>query len=174
MSSVAAAPASCGTGKRRDDRYDGRAAVLENPAVHAPLTALLEECPSLGLLRFIVTNDTAVLEVRGEFQGLFFVPHLPHYANLHADHFEFHLNMAEIGLVRFEELPARRGNFTTYAIRFLKAEGAKPALSLFLQWGKPGEYAPGQVEAFQALKAKYGETWIPEPTSLPEATTATH
>ncbi len=38
----------------------------------------------------------------------------------------------------------------------------QPALSAFLQWGKPGEYAPGQVEAWEALKAKYGEQWQPE------------
>ncbi|MFN4843997.1 MAG: PhoH family protein, partial [Dolichospermum sp.] len=43
------------------------------------------------------------------------------------------------------------GNFTTYAIRFLD-EKLEPALSLFLQWGKPGEYEPGQVEAWQILK----------------------
>jgi putative heme iron utilization protein len=140
--------------------------------VEAPLTSLLEECASLGLLRFIVTNETAVLEVRGEFKELFFVPHLPHYANLHSEHFEFHLNMAEIAQVRFEELPSKRGNFLTYAIRFLKAGAPKPAMSLFLQWGKPGEYAPGQVEAFVALREKYGETWIPQPTAKPEVAPA--
>jgi putative heme iron utilization protein len=139
----------------------------------APLKTFLEECPSLGLLRFIVTNDTAVLEARGFFEGLFFVPHLPHYANLHSEHFEFHLNMAEVGLIRFEELPSKRGNFTTYTVRFLKAEGEKPSLSLFLQWDKPGEYAEGQVEAFIALREKYGETWVPQPTPAP-ATAVAH
>lgn len=138
----------------------------------APLKSLLEECPSLGLLRFIVTNEGAVLEVRGEFKELFFVPHLPHYANLHSEHFEFHLNMAEIRQVRFEELPARRGDFTTYAVRFLKAAQAKPTMSLFLQWGKPGEYAAGQVEAFAALREKYGETWTPQPTPQPDVAPA--
>ncbi|AGY57671.1 ChuX/HutX family heme-like substrate-binding protein [Gloeobacter kilaueensis] len=137
----------------------------------APLKSLLEECATLGLLRFIVTNDTAVLEARGEFKGLFFVPHLPHYANLHSEHFEFHLNMADIALVRFEELPAKRGNFTTYAVRFLKEEDSKPALSLFLQWGQPGEYAPGQLEAFRALRERYGDSWRPQPTPRPEAAT---
>lgn len=131
------------------------------------LKSFLEECGSLGLLRFIVTNDTAVLEARGEFKGLFFVPHLPHYANLHSEHFEFHLNMSEVGLVRFEEMPSKRGNFTTYAVRFIKGEGHKPGLSLFLQWGNPGEYAPGQVEAFTALKEKYGQEWVPEPVPVP-------
>jgi hypothetical protein len=62
--------------------------------------------------------------------------------------------------VKFETGEAKRGNFTTYAIRFLDVE-EKPALSLFLQWGKPGEYELGQVEAWQLLKEKYGETWQP-------------
>jgi len=29
-----------------------------------------------------------------------------------------------------------------------------------LQWGKPGEYAEGQVEAWEALKQKYGEEFM--------------
>ncbi|UFP96432.1 hemin-degrading factor [Gloeobacter morelensis] len=136
------------------------------------LKEFLDECGALGLLRFIVTNDTAVLEARGELKNPFYVPHLPHYANLHSEHFEFHLNMAEVKLVRFEELPAKRGNFTTYAVRFLKEDGHKAPMSLFLQWGQPGEYAPGQVEAFQALKNKYGESWVPEPVAAPAAAPA--
>jgi hypothetical protein len=68
--------------------------------------------------------------------------------------------MDMIQQVKFETGEAKRGNFTTYAIRFLDAE-EKPALSLFLQWGKPGEYEPGQVEAWQILKEKYGEIWQP-------------
>jgi hypothetical protein len=64
--------------------------------------------------------------------------------------------------VKFETGESKRGNFTTYAIRFLD-EKEEPALSAFLQWGKPGEYEPGQVEAWEGLKAKYGELWEPVP-----------
>jgi hypothetical protein len=35
-----------------------------------------------------------------------------------------------------------------------------------LQWGKPGEYEPGQVEAWQSLKDKYGEAWEPLPAEI--------
>jgi hypothetical protein len=56
---------------------------------------------------------------------------------MHTEGFEFHLNMDEIKRVKFEMGESKRGNFTTYAIRFLDVE-EKPALSLFLQWGKPG------------------------------------
>ncbi|HEY9845468.1 MAG TPA: hypothetical protein V6D03_04660, partial [Candidatus Caenarcaniphilales bacterium] len=80
------------------------------------------------------------------------------YANLHQEMFEFHLNLDQIRRIKFETGESKRGNFTTYAIRFLD-QTDKPGLSLFLQWGKPGEYAPGQVEAWQALQARYGPLW---------------
>lgn len=122
----------------------------------------LEECHALGLVRLIVTNGAAVLEAKGKLEKLFYAE-LPKgkYANMHAEIFEFHLNMDLIAQVRFETGEAKRGNFTTYAIRLLN-ESDQPELSIFLQWGKPSEYADGQIEAWTALKAKYGETWTPE------------
>jgi putative heme iron utilization protein len=127
------------------------------------LKEFLEGCQTLGLLRMIVTSSAAVLEVRGTIEKLFYAE-LPKgkYANMHQEVFEFHLNMDRITQVKFETGEAKRGNFTTYAIR-LQDETGEPALSLFLQWGKPGEYAPGQVEAWQALKEQYGEVWQPAP-----------
>ena len=127
------------------------------------LKDFLEACEQLGTLRLIVTSNAAVLEVRGKIQKLFYAE-LPKgkYANMHADLFEFHLNMDLIKQVKFETGEAKRGNFTTYAIRFLDRQG-DVSLSAFLQWGKPGEYEPGQVEAWQQLKEKYGEVWEPVP-----------
>ncbi|MFO7032576.1 heme utilization protein HuvX [Limnospira fusiformis CCALA 023] len=123
----------------------------------ADLKELLESCESLGTLRLIVTSSAAVLEVKGKIQKLFYAE-LPKgmYANMHSDLFEFHLNIDQIKAVKFETGEAKRGNFTTYAIRFLDAEN-QPVLSAFLQWGKPGEYEPGQVEAWEGLRAKYGD-----------------
>lgn len=127
------------------------------------LKEFLTACESLGTLRIIVTSAAAVLEVRGKLQKLFYAQ-LPQgkYANMHAEGFEFHLNMDLIAQVKFETGQAKRGNFTTYAIRFLD-DTQKPALSLFLQWSKPGEYEPGQVEAWFALQKQYGEVWQPAP-----------
>jgi putative heme iron utilization protein len=128
----------------------------------AALSEFIEACESLGLLRLIVTSDAAVLEARTTIEKIFYAE-LPKgkYANMHQEDFEFHLNMDKIKRIKFETGEAKRGNFTTYAIRFLM-ENDQPGLSAFLQWGKPGEYAPGQVEAWQALKEKYGEVWQPE------------
>ena len=127
------------------------------------LKEFLEACHTLSTLRLIVTSSAAVLEARGKIEKLFYAE-LPKgkYANMHTEGFEFHLNMDEIKRVKFETGDAKRGNFTTYAIRFLDDQ-EKSALSLFLQWGKPGEYEPGQVEAWQALRDQYGEIWEPAP-----------
>lgn len=131
----------------------------------ATLKQFLEDCESLGLLRLIVTSSAAVLETKGAITKLFYAE-LPkgRYANLHQDTFEFHLNMDKIKQVKFETGEAKRGNFTTYAIRFLD-DLNEVAMSAFLQWGKPGEYAPGQVEAWHQLKDNYGEDWQPEPVT---------
>ena len=126
------------------------------------LKDFLEACDKLGTLRLIVTSSAAVLEARGKLEKLFYAE-LPKgkYANMHTEGFEFHLNMDKITQVKFETGESKRGNFTTYAIRFLD-EKQEPALSLFLQWGKPGEYEPGEVEAWQTLRDRYGEVWKPE------------
>ncbi|QSJ15906.1 heme utilization protein HuvX [Nostoc sp. UHCC 0702] len=130
------------------------------------LKDFLAACENLGTLRLIVTSSAAVLEARGKLEKLFYAE-LPKgkYANMHTEGFEFHLNMDKITQVKFETGEAKRGNFTTYAIRFLD-EKQEPALSLFLQWGKPGEYEPGQVENWQALREKYGEVWEPLPAEI--------
>ena len=127
------------------------------------LKEFLEACEKLGTLRLIVTSSAAVLEVRGSIHKLFYAE-LPKgkYANMHAEIFEFHLNMDKIKQVKFETGEAKRGNFTTYAIRFLDEQN-EAALSAFLQWGKPGEYEPGQVEKWHELKELYGEVWEPVP-----------
>jgi len=131
------------------------------------LKDFLEACHSLGLLRLIVTSSAAVLEARGTIDKLFYaeLPGKGHYANMHQEGFEFHLNLDKITQVKFEEGESKRGNFTTYAIRFLDDQN-QVALSLFLQWGKPGEYASGQVEAWQALQDQYGKIWQPLPVEV--------
>ncbi|AFZ57750.1 heme utilization protein HuvX [Anabaena cylindrica FACHB-243] len=127
------------------------------------LREFIEACQNLGNVRLIVTSSATVLEARCKIEKLFYAELLKgKYANMHTDDFEFHLNMDKITQVKFETGEAKRGNFTTYAIRLLD-EKQEPALSIFLQWGKPGEYEPGQVENWQTLREKYGEVWQPLP-----------
>ncbi|MGM3306240.1 ChuX/HutX family heme-like substrate-binding protein [Anabaena sp. WFMT] len=127
------------------------------------LREFIEACQNLGNVRLIVTSSATVLEARCKIEKLFYAELLKgKYANMHTDDFEFHLNMDKITQVKFETGEAKRGNFTTYAIRLLD-EKQETALSIFLQWGKPGEYEPGQVENWQALREKYGEVWQPLP-----------
>ncbi|MBD2692858.1 ChuX/HutX family heme-like substrate-binding protein [Anabaena catenula] len=131
--------------------------------MNTTLREFIEDCQNLGNVRLIVTSSATVLEARCKIEKLFYAELLKgKYANMHTDDFEFHLNMDKITQVKFETGEAKRGNFTTYAIRLLD-EKQEPALSIFLQWGKPGEYEPGQVEFWQALKEKYGEVWQPLP-----------
>lgn len=131
------------------------------------LQQFLRDCEQLGLLRLVVTNEVAVLEVRSPLSKIFYAE-LPkgRYANMHAEDFEFHLNMDQVAKIRFEEGQAKRGNFPTYAIRFLDGQD-KSILSAFLQWGKPGEYAEGQVAAWHALRQRYGSEWQPVVDPLP-------
>lgn len=127
----------------------------------ASFQQFLSDCEQLGLLRLVVTNDVAVLEVRSPLTKVFYAE-LPkgRYANMHTADFEFHLNMDQVAKIRFEEGQAKGGNFPTYAIRFLDAN-EKSVLSAFLQWGKPGEYVEGQVAAWYALRQRYGTEWQP-------------
>jgi len=127
------------------------------------LRDFLEACNTLGMLRLIVMSSAGVLEVRSPLENLFYAE-LPqgHYGNMHTDSFEFHLNLDRIQRVKFETGSAKRGNFTTYAVRLIDDQGDN-ALSLFLQWGKPGEYAPGQVNAWETLRNQYGDIWEPAP-----------
>lgn len=65
------------------------------------------------------------------------------------------LQVARVNLVTAK---SKRGDFQTYTIRIYDAESFNGA-SIFVMWksGTMGEYAEGQVEAFESLVKKYGE-----------------
>ncbi len=127
------------------------------------LKDFLEDCHKLKTLLLILSNGTAVLEAKVPIKKIFYAE-VPQgiYANLHQDNWEIHLKINAIKQIKFETSKARNGDFPTYIIRFLK-DNNESALTAFLQWGEPGEYEPGQVEAWQELKEKYGEVWQPLP-----------
>lgn len=83
------------------------------------------------------------------------------YANLmnKEENVDFHLLLEKVTAAKFVKGKSMRGDIPTYTIRFIDAED-KAAASFLLMWklGTNGEYDPGQVEAFEALFAKYGDT----------------
>ncbi|MGL4377717.1 MAG: ChuX/HutX family heme-like substrate-binding protein [Microcoleaceae cyanobacterium] len=127
------------------------------------LKDFLEDCHKLKTLLLILSNGTAVLEAKVPIKKILYAE-VPQgiYANIHQDNWEIHLKINAIKQIKFETAKARNGDFPTYIIRFLK-DNNESALTAFLQWGEPGAYEPGQVEAWQELKEKYGEVWQPLP-----------
>ncbi|GAQ85475.1 hypothetical protein KFL_002370090 [Klebsormidium nitens] len=82
------------------------------------------------------------------------------YANLmnNDDNVDFHLLLDKVARVNLVTAKSKRGDFQTHTIRFYDTESFNGA-SIFVMWksGTMGEYAEGQVEAFESLVKKYGE-----------------
>ena len=83
------------------------------------------------------------------------------YANLmnKDENVDFHLALKKIKSVRFAKGKSMTGDIPTYMMRIMDEDDK--AAALFLVMWKPdtkGEYDPGQVEAFESLLAKYGDT----------------
>ena len=68
-----------------------------------------------------------------------------------------HLLVGKVASAVLESAPGR-GPYTSHLVRLRDAKG-EVAVTFYLLWPEGaarGAYAPGQVEAFQALVAKYG------------------
>ncbi len=83
------------------------------------------------------------------------------YANLikAKENVDFHLLVDKVSKACFESAPGR-GDYTSHFIRLHSLNG-DVAVSLYVMWPESaprGQYAPGQVEAFQALVKKHGQT----------------
>jgi len=68
-----------------------------------------------------------------------------------------HLLVGKVASAVLESAPGR-GPYTSHLVRLRDAKG-EVAVTFYLMWPEGaarGAYAPGQVEAFQALVAKYG------------------
>jgi hypothetical protein len=63
----------------------------------------------------------------------------------------------QVQQVRLGTAKAKAGEHQVYGTRFY-GEGDKLLLSVILH-GPAGEYAPGAVDAWAALRAKYGEAF---------------
>ena len=86
-------------------------------------------------------------------------PRRGEYGNLikAEDNVDMHLLVDKCGSAILESAPGR-GPYTSHLIRVKDLTGAV-AVTFYLMWPEGaarGAYAPGQVEAFTALVAKYG------------------
>lgn len=73
--------------------------------------------------------------------------------------FECHINASKVARVTLTDEPAKlAAGHTLHVVRFLGGDGA-PVLSVLLMWAPndgPGHYLHGAVDAFRALRDRYG------------------
>lgn len=124
----------------------------------------LEELKSVGRIRIIVNTGVGVLESVTSLEKLFYhtVAGRGEYANLmnKEENVDFHLLLSKVKAAKFAKGKSMTGDIPTYSIRFLDDDDK--AAALFLVMWKPdtkGEYDEGQVEAFEALLRKHGDTY---------------
>eukprot|EP00475_Leptophrys_vorax_P037288 TRINITY_DN64069_c0_g1_i1.p2 TRINITY_DN64069_c0_g1~~TRINITY_DN64069_c0_g1_i1.p2 ORF type:complete len:211 (-),score=8.68 TRINITY_DN64069_c0_g1_i1:357-989(-) len=137
-------------------------ASADSETVVQNIKEFLADLKSVGRVRLIVNTGMGVLESVTTLDGLFYhaLPAKGEYANVikAEENVDFHLLLSAVSGARLVVGKSMRGDFPTYTIRFLNAEKEVGA-SVFVMWkpGTMGDYDEGQVEAFQALVAKYGE-----------------
>ncbi|KAL2641541.1 hypothetical protein R1flu_009128 [Riccia fluitans] len=131
------------------------------PVQKSDLKEFLDELKTFGRVRLIVNTGVAVLESVTTFEKLFYseMPGRGEWANVmrKEDNVDFHLLLDKVKSAKLTRGKSMRGDIPTYMVRFLDIND-KSAVSVLVMWkpGTDGEYDPGQVEAFEALEAKYG------------------
>ncbi|KAG6554257.1 hypothetical protein Mapa_004173 [Marchantia paleacea] len=135
---------------------------LENVvAQKTDLKEFLDDLKSFGRVRLIVNTGVAVLESVTSFEKLFYheMPGRGEWANLmlREDNVDFHLLLDKVKSASLARGKSMKGDIPTYMVKLLDISD-KSAVSVLVMWkpGTDGEYDPGQVEAFEALEAKYG------------------
>ena len=134
------------------------------PAPHSgAVKSFLEELKALGDVRIITNNGCAVLESVATFDGLFYspVPGKGEYANLikPKENMDMHLLIDKVARATLESAPGRGGDYQSHFIRVYDTKD-ELAVTFYVMWphdAKRGEYAPGQVQAFEAMVARHGK-----------------
>lgn len=148
-----------------------RCAVRTFPAMstQAPATTLatfISDAADLGTIRFIAISDGAVLETIGRFDysvRSFSIPGKGDYLTIASEDktFECHINCDKVAEITMTKEKAKMGDHDLYVMRLRKSDGGI-VLSCLLMWDPsrgPGNYLHGAVNAFEALKQKYGESF---------------
>jgi len=122
--------------------------------------AVIEDLSTLGTLRFICIGDGGILESAQKFDEVSYneVPNKGTYCTLKTTDkaFEAHIALAKVSEVKMVKARPRTGEYDIYKVSFLREDGG-PMLTCLLH-GPEGNYEPGAIEAWEALRAKNGET----------------
>lgn len=126
------------------------------------LQTFLDDAWDLGTIRFINISNGAVLETIGRFDyslSTFTTPNAFYLTLASADKtFECHINLSKASVVTMATEKAKIGHHDLHVIRILDMHDTI-LLSCLLQYDPsqgPGHYLHGAVDAFNALKEKYG------------------
>merc|ERR1712216_998569 len=139
--------------------------MVSDDAGKEKLKQFLEEAKGLGKVRLIAQNDASVMESIATLDGLFYAtggPKQLEYANVIDPkiNLDLHLLLDGVGGARLETGVSRTPTRDpTYIVRMTGNDPEKVVLSIFLQWDKePSDVSQERVDAWKAMKEKYGDT----------------
>lgn len=138
--------------------------VAEPSTEKSQLEKFLIDAGDLGTIRFINISSGAVLETIGRFdysKNTFAIPGKGTYLTIASvdKTFECHINTSKVKNVTMGTEKAKMGSHDLHVIRFKDGDNVL-ILSCLLMWDPArgaGEYMHGAVEAFEALRKKYGD-----------------
>lgn len=139
-------------------------AVAQPKADTSQLEKFLVDAEGLGTIRFINISSGSVLETIGRFdysKSTFAIPGKGTYLTIGSDDktFECHINTEKVKNVTMGTEKAKIGGHDLHVIRLKDADNAL-ILSCLLMWDPSrgqGKYLAGAVDAFESLRAKYGD-----------------
>eukprot|EP00873_Tetraselmis_striata_P000910 jgi/Tetstr1/421174/TSEL_012216.t1 len=144
----------------RGDRGAARRLVLAQASGREGVKAVIEGLSALGPLRFICIGDGGILEVAQKFDQVSYndIPNKGTYCTLKTDDrgFEAHIALDKVSEGKLVKSKPRQGDYDIYKVSFLRDGGG--SLMTCLLHGPDGNYEPGAVEAWEALRDASGET----------------
>ena len=114
--------------------------------------SLMEELPSLGVMRVFVRSKAAVIESVGEFGGM---SETGPFFNVQTDTLDMHILHAEIGSIYAVEKIGHDSSFTTHSFQFFDHDG-NAAFKAFL-WQDYPDVPARVVEEFQSLARRLAD-----------------
>ncbi len=110
---------------------------------------LLRSLEPFGVVRVLVSNGAATIEVDGQFGGF---STTGEFFNVQTDSLDMHIRWRELGAVFAVEKPGHMDGMATRSIQFFDQMGAA-AFKVFLNFGGP--IAPERETRFVEFRAKF-------------------